>query len=148
MAHLSVFPSCLFPRLTELILSVPAQLKVNLRPLWSPAATALGSLSQRFGDVVWRLLFAELHGVSREQQPPSSWPEKGQEESEESNDEDPWEEERSWRDPSAHKLRSVVLQWSDSEFAKKQLYKVSLPNFFLKTSYLNFSIGAKTTGTF
>jgi len=148
MAHLSVFPRCLFPRLTELILFVLAQLKVNLRPLWSPAATALGSLSQHFGDVVWRLLFAELHGISREQQPRSSWPEKGQEESEESNNEDPWEEERSWRDPSAHKLRSVVIQWSDSEFAKKQFCKVSLPKFVLKSSYLNFSIDAKTTGTF
>ena len=139
--------SCLFARLTDVTLSAPAQLKVNLRPLWSPAATALGSLSQRFGDVVWRLLFAELQGISREQQSPSSWPEKGQEESEESNNEDPWEEERSWRDPSAHKLRSVVVQWSNSEFAKRQLCKVSSPKFTLNSSYLNCSIGTKTTGT-
>jgi hypothetical protein len=37
-----------------------AQLKVNLRPLWSPAAAALSSLSQRFGVVVWKLLFDEV----------------------------------------------------------------------------------------
>ena len=29
------------------------------------------------------------------------------------NDEDPWEEERSWRDPSAHNLRSVVIDLGD-----------------------------------
>ena len=28
-------------------------------------------------------------------------------------EDDPWEEERSWRDPSAHNLRSVVLDWDD-----------------------------------
>lgn len=36
------------------------QLKVNLRPLWSPAAAALASHSQRFGDVVWKLSFEEV----------------------------------------------------------------------------------------
>ena len=41
-----------------------SQLKVNLRPLWSPAAAALASLAQRFGDLVWRLLFEELQKMS------------------------------------------------------------------------------------
>ena len=29
------------------------------------------------------------------------------------NVDDPWEEERSWRDPSAHNLRSVVTDWDN-----------------------------------
>ncbi|KAJ4499575.1 hypothetical protein C8R41DRAFT_915316 [Lentinula lateritia] len=44
-----------------------AQLKVNLRPVWSPAATALFDLSQRFGDVVWSVLFTELKTLSLEE---------------------------------------------------------------------------------
>ena len=30
------------------------------------------------------------------------------------SDEDPWEDERSWRDPSAHKMRLAVVQWVDN----------------------------------
>ena len=41
-----------------------AQLKVNLRPLWSPAASALSSLSSRFGDLVWGLLFQEVQNAA------------------------------------------------------------------------------------
>jgi U3 small nucleolar RNA-associated protein 20 len=40
-----------------------AQLKVNLRPLWSPSASALSSLGQRFADLVWSLLFEEVKKV-------------------------------------------------------------------------------------
>ncbi|KAH9485782.1 U3 small nucleolar RNA-associated protein 20 [Psilocybe cubensis] len=108
-----------------------AQLKVNLRPLWSPATAALGTLAQRFGDLVWKLLFEELRKVTLP--PPggsispsqSQSSERGQdhsgEEAEHGNDADPWEEERSWRDPSAHKLRSIVLVWDDPEREKKRL---------------------------
>ncbi|KAF9461849.1 armadillo-type protein [Collybia nuda] len=100
-----------------------AQLKVNLRPLWSPAAGALSSLSMRFGDVVWGLLFRELQSLEGGQEwdrtPP--WMENGQDIEEDAND--PWEEERSWRDPTAHKFRSVIIKWVDDEYAKTELVK-------------------------
>lgn len=35
------------------------------------------------------------------------------------NDDDPWEEERSWRDPSAHRLRSVVIDWDNIRSARR-----------------------------
>ena len=105
-----------------------AQLKVNLRPLWSPAAAALSSLSQRFGDVVWNLLFEEVGKftcVTSFSPSRLEVTEGGQntgvsalnEEKirDKENAEDPWEEERSWRDPSAHSLRSVVIGWDDNQ---------------------------------
>jgi len=107
-----------------------AQLKVNLRPLWSPAASALASLGQRFGDLVWRLLFEELQlltlvapidhsGVLS----PSSSFERDQQTVEE-DDPDPWEDERTWRDPSAHKMRSIVVVWDVPTGEWNKLLKV------------------------
>ena len=96
-----------------------AQLKVNLRPLWSPAATALASLSQRFGDVVWKLLFEEVQKftcvTSSSIQPEVAESERNFVASNEDkeNADDQWEEERSWRDPSAHNLRSVIVDWDN-----------------------------------
>jgi U3 small nucleolar RNA-associated protein 20 len=41
------------------------------------------------------------------------------------NLDDPWEEERTWRDPSAHKLRATVAKWvTGSEFLLADLRKV------------------------
>lgn len=107
-----------------------AQLKVNLRPLWSPAASALASLSQRFGDLVWKLLFEEVKKVTLGEfeffsrpatpitAPSTPLPQIGRERSN-SEDFDPWEEERSWRDPSAHNLRSIVLAWTETEIGQR-----------------------------
>ena len=104
-----------------------AQLKVNLRPLWSPAAVALASLSQRFGDVVWKLLFEEVQRFTCVT-PSSTRPEAAESgqnlvastsNGDKVNDDDPWEEERSWRDPSAHSLRSVVIDWDNIESSKR-----------------------------
>jgi U3 small nucleolar RNA-associated protein 20 len=102
-----------------------AQLKVNLRPLWSPAGGALASLSQRFGDLVWRLLFQELQSLQKGEQLDATpqWMEDGQDTEENAND--PWEEERSWRDPTAHKFRSVIVRWVDDAYAQAELVKVS-----------------------
>ncbi|KAJ7035036.1 armadillo-type protein [Mycena alexandri] len=90
-----------------------AQLKVNLRPLWSPAAGALAQMAQRFGDEIWRLVFQDDNMES------------GQLDEEETGDEgkDPWEEERTWRDPSAHKLRGVVGKWLTVQHDVKELVK-------------------------
>lgn len=101
-----------------------AQLKVNLRPLWSPAAGALASLSQRFGDVVWGLLFDELRMIGQGQQHEvvPQWLESAQET--DGSMDDPWEEEKSWRDPSAHNIRSAVVRWMDNSHAQIDLAKV------------------------
>ncbi|KAG6840218.1 hypothetical protein C0991_008139 [Blastosporella zonata] len=96
-----------------------AQLKVNLRPVWSPAAGALGVLSERFGDLLWELLFQEVQGLSSEQESSKA---DGMRDSAEKKD-DPWEEERSWRDPSSHKLRGVVINWLDDKHAQAELLK-------------------------
>ncbi|KAG6860769.1 hypothetical protein C0995_007801 [Termitomyces sp. Mi166 len=99
-----------------------AQLKVNLRPIWSPAAGALGTLSERFGDLVWELLFQQV----RELESGHDLGNAGKDEDAEQEggaDDDPWEEERSWRDPAAHKLRSAVLRWLDDGYAQAELLK-------------------------
>ena len=125
--------SCVYSGwITNLLPDTIAQLKVNLRPLWSPAAAALASLSQRFGDVVWKLLFEEVQKFTcvtssstrpevaeSEQNPVASGSNQ--------NHDDPWEEERSWRDPSAHRLRSVVIDWDNIQSTWRM--QVSL-NFF------------------
>lgn len=101
------------------------QLKVNLRPLWSPAAEALASLSQRFGDIVWRLMFNELRqaSLSAERVSHPEWMMNNQADNTNALD-DPWEEERCWRDPSAHKLRSVVVKWLKGDMSKLDVIQV------------------------
>ncbi|KAH7929562.1 hypothetical protein BV22DRAFT_1191955 [Leucogyrophana mollusca] len=98
-----------------------SQLKVNLRPVWSPASEAISSLAQRLGDHVWHLVFSELQGVSNGQAAKSApeWLNEG--EGEEDNADDPWEDERSWRDPGAHKVRSVVLKWLSSSLQRRAI---------------------------
>jgi len=125
---------CLFWVDTNLIVrNKTAQLKVNLRPLWSPAAAALASLSQRFGDVVWKLLFEEVEKFTCVTSPSSRLEMAESEQNltdsasndertrDKENDEDPWEEERSWRDPSAHNLRSVVIDWDDISLTRRAM---------------------------
>ncbi|KAJ7227174.1 armadillo-type protein [Mycena pura] len=98
-----------------------AQLKVNLRPLWSPASGALAQMAQRFGDEIWRLAFQELQTLYAA--PPSDTVESGLATEEQSKDDDPREEERSWRDPSAHKLRGVVRKWLNARHNVAELIK-------------------------
>ncbi|CAA7260357.1 unnamed protein product [Cyclocybe aegerita] len=111
-----------------------AQLKVNLRPLWSPAAAALAFLGQRFGDLVWRLLFDEVKKIEEgayialcHELSPSPSQERGQEgvdsDGHPDDVDDPWEEERTWRDPSAHKVRSIVNAWDDPQSTRAKILK-------------------------
>lgn len=120
-----------------------AQLKVNLRPLWSPAAAALAALSQRFGDVVWEIMFSE---IQTGQDAPLTGLQTRYESvqvAEEGND-DIWEDERSWRDPSAHKLRVALGKWLDSEYRVKELIKVRYAHLlvmFLSDTPLGIALG-------
>lgn len=84
------------------------QLKVSLRPLWSPTATAIASLSKQFPDVVWGLAFRELQQLAEPAMEAVSpdWLQSTTSEAEEIK-----ESERSWRDPSAFKLRCSVRLW-------------------------------------
>lgn len=98
---------------------------MNLRPLWSPAATALSVLSQSFGDVIWTVLFRELQTLSLEE--PHLETKRAQEgEGHASDSDDPWEDERSWRDPSAHKLRETIIAWLNSRSQCEKLLQVSV----------------------
>lgn len=104
-----------------------AQLKVNLRPLWSPAAGALASLSQRFGDLVWEHMFGELQAISGslgvQESGIPDWTKVGSADGD--DDDEPMEEERSWRDPSAHKIRSAVGRWVRDDYSRKTIIQVS-----------------------
>ncbi|KAJ7637747.1 armadillo-type protein [Mycena polygramma] len=99
-----------------------AQLKVNLRPLWSPAAGALAQMAQRFGDEIWQMVFQELQTLYSSSLPGNEVQIENMD-AEESGDEDKdlWEEERTWRDPSAHKLRGVVGKWLAVQHSLKEL---------------------------
>ncbi|KAG9309435.1 hypothetical protein JVU11DRAFT_10689 [Chiua virens] len=95
-----------------------SQLKVNLRPLWSPAAEALSSLAKRFGDSVWACFFDELQAITRVAET-CRLPEWLSENVEQGVNEDPWEDERTWRDGAAHKIRSAISSWLDQEHDRK-----------------------------
>ena len=110
-----------------------AQLKVNLRPLWSPSALALSSLGQRYADLVWNLLFDEVGKSSSRTcdelaQSGVATPPQNHQERREQCEDDPWEEERSWRDPSVHNIRQVVAMCDSPD-------KIRLPKvlFFPKS---------------
>ncbi|KAG1818154.1 armadillo-type protein [Suillus subaureus] len=92
-----------------------SQLKVNLRPIWSPASQALSSLAQKFGDVVWNIVFSELQQPEGANQIPE-WLTATKDDQ---NDMDPWEDERSWRDPTAHRVRGAAVSWLDKYHHRK-----------------------------
>lgn len=117
-----------------------AQLKVNLRPLWSPAASALSSLGQRFGDLVWGLLFEEVRKVTTGQLCGTGMGHPQLEKDEEITDQsdDPWEEERSWRDPISHSIGRVVIMWDNFEERRTRPVKVS-SIFYVQNIEINIS---------
>ncbi|KAI9441558.1 armadillo-type protein [Lactarius indigo] len=105
---------------------VVAQLKIGLRPVWLPAARVLEKLSEKSGEVVWRIMFEELKkvvGTSSADGVPE-W-------MEDIRDEDDLdkvrESERSWRDPSAHKVRNALAKWDASNMFKVQLIRDQQP---------------------
>ena len=107
---------------------VVAQLKVGLRPVWLPAARALEKLSEQSGEVVWRIMFGELKEVVST---PSAdgVPEWMKEAGDDDDLDKVRESERSWRDPSAHKVRSTLAKWGAGGAFKAQLMRVCLVYF-------------------
>ncbi|KAG6382181.1 armadillo-type protein [Boletus reticuloceps] len=97
-----------------------SQLKVNLRPLWSPAAEALSSLAKRFGNTVWECLFDELQTVTTADKP-SGLPEWLNENIGQDVNDDLREEERTWRDGAAHRMRTVISSWLDQDHDRKAI---------------------------
>ena len=98
-----------------------AQLKVNLRPLWTPTAEALAVIAERFGDLTWNLLFGQLKAASLDQlsEPTPDWMDV-----DDGDGDTVFEQERSWRDPSAHKFRSSVAKRLHGNAAKISIAKV------------------------
>lgn len=101
-----------------------AQFKIGLRPVWLPTAQALEKLSERCEEVVWRIVFGELKAVvssSSVEDVPDWMKDAGDEDS---DADDVRESERSWRDPSAHKIRSTLAQWCGDNAFRLRLIRV------------------------
>ncbi|KAI6100638.1 armadillo-type protein [Pisolithus sp. B1] len=124
-----------------------AQLKVNLRPLWSPAAEALSSLAKRLGDPIWNVIWEELvesssklssSNVTEDNDskfvPP--WLTAKENQTHGHRDNDTWEEERSWRDGAAHSVRGAVAEWLDEGLERKAIVQEQrLLDRFDRSSY-------------
>ncbi|KIJ51368.1 hypothetical protein M422DRAFT_203512 [Sphaerobolus stellatus SS14] len=95
-----------------------AQLQVNLRPLWLPTCKALATFSERFGDRVWSLVYGEIETIVNG----------GINDTQDSMDIDEesamMEAERTWRDPSAAKLRKATEQWLKSDPVVTGIFEV------------------------
>ncbi|KAF9234002.1 armadillo-type protein [Melanogaster broomeanus] len=104
-----------------------AQLKVNLRPLWSPVAEALSTLAKRFGDPVWTCVFEELQVVTKFEKG-AGVPDWSNESVDKDGSDDPWEDERTWRDGAAHKVRTVMSSWLDEEHERKAIIHDQQPS--------------------
>jgi len=101
-----------------------SQLKVGLRPVWLPTAHALEKLSERCGETVWQVVFGELKAVvgSSTLENVPDWM---KDVSDAAGDADEVREsERSWRDPSAHKIRSALAKWCANDTFRMQLVRV------------------------
>jgi U3 small nucleolar RNA-associated protein 20 len=88
-----------------------AQLKVGLRPVWLPTVHTLEKLSERCGEILWRVLFGELKAVIDQSGVDCvlDWTKdicNGAE-----NAGEVPESERSWRDPSAHRICNALAEW-------------------------------------
>ena len=113
---------------------VVAQLKVGLRPVWLPAARVLEKLSEQSSEVVWRIMFGELKELVS-----TSSAEGVPEWMKDARDEDDLdqvrESERSWRDPSAHKVRCALAKWGADDMFRMQLIRVCI--VYIHENHLN-----------
>lgn len=112
-----------------------AQLKVNLRPLWGPAITAMGVLLKSHSVKGWELVFGELKKTSEGAMdldglgvvaPP--WGEAFEHEEDEG---EPFEVEKSWNDPERRNLSMTVLKFDDlaGQTKRREMMQVRLTGF-------------------
>jgi hypothetical protein len=74
-------------------------------------------------DIVWdRVVFSELQQLHRAHQNPDRMTTTA----DGGNEMDPWEEERSWRDPSAHRLCGAAVTWLDRHQQRKIIISLRL----------------------
>ena len=101
-----------------------AQLKVGLRPVWLPTAHALEKLSGRCGEIVWRVMFGEIKAVISLSNV-DSVPDLSKDiSSGTGNADEVRESERSWRDPSAHKIYNALAKWCVDDTSRMLLVRV------------------------
>ena len=122
-----------------------AQLKVGLRPVWLPTVHVLEKLSERCAEVVWRVIFAELKAViiSSSADNVPDWMKDVDDVA--SNADEVHEGERSWRDPSAHKIRSVLARWRAQDSFRLQLIRVCSALIFARDLSNVFIVGPVTS---
>lgn len=76
---------------------------------------AIAALASRFPDAVWDAVFTELCAVRELSVSTVPRAEAG----DDHDEEDVKEDERTWRDPSAHKLRCAVRAWLDDDVCRR-----------------------------
>ncbi len=121
-----------------------AQLKVGLRPVWLPTAHALEKLSERCGEVVWRVVFEELKAVialSTVNNVPD-WAKDIDDGA--GHVEEVYESERSWRDPSAHKIRKALANWCVDNTFRMLLIRVCFFTRLCKDDFNIYHVGSTT----
>lgn len=96
------------------------QLKVNLRPIWTPSIQALKCLSDTHEEILWGMLIGELRTLvdGLDTSAVQSLLHKR-----ESHDETA-ESERSWRDPSSFKLRVLIRKWVTDDSMRDSIAEV------------------------
>lgn len=125
-----------------------AQLKVGLRPVWLPTAQALEKLSEQCAEIVWRVMFGELKAAivsSSVDHVPDWMKDVGDGPC---NADEVREGERSWRDPSAHKIRSVLAKWRAQDKFRFQLIQVCSAHRFARDPLNVFNVGSATARPF
>ena len=86
---------------------------------------ALSELSTRCDSVVWSAVFEDLRRLSEGQSLELS-PEWMKDSLPDDGD-DIQEEERTWQDPSAHKMRVAVFSWTSDCVPRRKIVKVCHP---------------------
>ncbi|KAG5220005.1 U3 snoRNP protein [Salix suchowensis] len=111
---------------SDLINSWLSSAKGQSPSIMVPATGALATLSEKFGPQIWAILFEELKAfVSTTSDARISSQGENQNENEADDPSDPWEEEKMWRDPSAHKMRGVMAQWMNEDWRQIGSLKVA-----------------------
>ena len=87
---------------------------------------ALSELSTRCDPVVWSAVFEDLRRISEGRSLELLSPEWAKEPLSGDGD-DIQEEERTWQDPSAHKMRVAVFSWTSDRVPRQKIVKVCHP---------------------